>query len=256
MLQAALLPIVHLDAKTVQAFQSYVETFERGYMKPFADSGKLWIDAEPCCKRNEAAYTGRPVVQARLNEDVAGGSIHHFSASMHVDGATIEDMQRLMEDYPDYPSNFKPDVTKASAELQPDSRKGDDHYVSHLTLTESTLWMNVQFDTQYDTHYRYVDDRRWISKSASLHLKEQKDAKDVSKGYFPEGDDHGFLWRTNTYWFARRTSSGLDLEADSITLSRTNVPGFAWFGTKRSHDAVEKMLRDARAGLAAMHRAT
>jgi hypothetical protein len=79
--------------------------------------------------------------------------------------------------------------------------------------------------------------------------------KDVSKGYFPEGDDHGFLWRTNTYWFARQSGNGLDLEADSITLSRTNVPGFAWFGSKRSHDAVEKMLHDVRIALAGLHRA-
>jgi hypothetical protein len=100
-----------------------------------------------------------------------------------------------------------------------------------------------------------VDDHHWISKSMSLHLREQKDAKDISKGYYPEGDDHGFLWRTNTYWFARQSGDGLDLEADSITLSRANVPGFAWFGTKRSHDAVEKMLRDAKIGLTAAHRA-
>jgi hypothetical protein len=194
------------------------------------------------------------VLEPRFNDDIAGGSIHHFSGSMHLDGMTIEDIRGIMEDYPNYPKNFKPDVTKASADLQPDSTKTDDHFISHLTLTESTLWMNVQFDTTYDTHYKYLDDHRWISKSVALSMKEQKDAKDVSKGYYPAGDDHGFLWRTQTYWFARQAKDGLDLEVDSITLSRTNVPGFAWFGSKRTHDAVDNMLRDAKASLAALHR--
>jgi hypothetical protein len=163
-------------------------------------------------------------------------------------------MRHLMEDYPDYPKNFKPDVTKATAELQPDTAKGDDHYVSHLTLTESTLWMNVQFETAYDTHYRLIDGHRWLSKSIAISMKEQKDAKDVSKGFYPEGDDHGFLWRTQTYWSVRQTTGGIDLTVDSLTLSRPNVTGFGWFGSKRSHDAVEKMLHDARTAITAMHK--
>jgi hypothetical protein len=248
-LQAAFLPISHLDDKTVQAYDAYVEKFERDYVKPFADSGKLWIDG-----RSEGAVPAKGIIESRMNDDVAEGSIHHFSGSMHVEGARIEDMRRLMEDYPAYPKNFKPDVTEAVAELQPDSTRTDDHYVSHLTLTESTLWMNVQFYTTYDTHYRSLDDQRWISKSVALNLKEQKDAKDVAKGYYPQGDDHGFLWRTQTYWFARKTSSGVDLQVDSISLSRPNVTGFAWFGSKRSHDAVEKMLRDAKTAILGYHK--
>jgi hypothetical protein len=156
-----------------------------------------------------------------------------------------------MEDYPSYPKNFKPDVTKASGDLQPDSTNRDDHFIAHLTLAESTLWMNVQFETSYDTHYRYIDDHRWLSRSRALSMKEYRDSKDASKGFYPEGDDHGFLWRTQTYWFARESNGGLDVEVDSITLSRPNMPGFAWFGAKRSRDAVDNMLHDARAFLTA-----
>jgi hypothetical protein len=250
-LQAAFLPIEHLDSKTVEAYQAYIEKFEREVVKPYAESGKLWIDASACCVKGS---NGKAIVEARNNDDVAGGSIHHFSGTMHIDGATIEDMRRVMEDYPNYPKNFKPDVTKASGVLQPDSSKADDHFVSHLTLSESTLWMGVQFETTYDTHYRWIDEHRWASKSVATDIQELKDAKDPSKGMFPQGDDHGFLWRTQTYWFVRQSNGGLDLQLDSISLARPNVPGFTWFGSKRSHDAVEKMLRDARTAIVAMHK--
>lgn len=250
--QAALLPISHLDSRSVEVYQAYIEKFERETVKPFAESGKLWIDSASCCARGTG---GKVVVEQRTADDIVGASIHHFSGTMHIDGATIEDMRHVMEDYPNYPKNFKPDVTKASGVLQPDSTaRTDDHFVSHLTLSESTMWMNVQFETTYDTHYRFLDEHKWVSKSVATTIQELKDAKDPSKGMFPEGEDHGFIWKTQTYWFVRQANGGIDLQLDSISLSRPNIPGFTWFGSKRSHDAVEKMLHDARTALTAMHK--
>jgi hypothetical protein len=240
-LQAAFLSLAHLDSKAIDAYTAYIEKFEREVIQPYAETGKMWLDVSPCCMGNSGFAAGKPTVEPRTNDDVAGGSIHHFSGAMHIAGATIEDMRRIMEDYPAYPKNFKPDVTKADGTLQPDStERKDDHYICHLTLSESTLWMNVEFEATYDTHYRLVAENRWLSKSVATNVKELKDAKDPSKGTYPEGDDHGFIWRTQTYWFVRQGNGGIDLQVDSISLARPNVSGFKWFGSKRSHDAVEK----------------
>ena len=43
------------------------------------------------------------------------------------------------------------------------------------------------------------------------------------------------------------------MELDSITVSRPVPTGFAWWGTKRTHDAVDKILRDMKTALAALH---
>jgi hypothetical protein len=43
------------------------------------------------------------------------------------------------------------------------------------------------------------------------------------------------------------------MELDSMTVSRPVPTGFAWWGTKRTHDAVDKILRDMKAALAALH---
>jgi hypothetical protein len=249
MLFAGILPTFHLEGAAIKVFDNYVAQFERNVSEPFNQSGKLWIDSAS----KNAFQAGKPVVEPRENTDITGGSIHHYSGSIHVKGGAIADVRRIMQDYPNYPKYFKPDVGKGSGKLEPDSTPTDEHYKASLTLVQSTLWMAVTYDTIYDTHYRQLDPHRWTSKSSSDSMREWKDPKDVSRGYYPEGDDHGFLWRTNTYWFVREDNGGVDMEVDSMTLSRPVPTGFAWWGSKRAKDAVDKMLRDMKTAIDNLH---
>jgi len=250
-LHASILPILHLETAALQTFENYVAQFERNVAAPYVESGKMWIDDTSA--RKGAFAAGRPVVEPRENTDIAGGSIHHFSGVIHIAGGTIADVRHIMQDYPNYPKYFKPDVGKGIGTLNPDSTPADEHYTSHITLVQSTLWIAVSYDCVYDTHYRLLEPHRWESRSAAASIREWRDPKDVSKGYFPEGDDHGFLWRTNTYWFVRENNGGVDVELDSLTLSRPIPTGFAWWGSKRTRDAVDKMLRDMKAAVEGLH---
>jgi len=245
-LNAAVAPIYHLDAQTIAAFDDYIAKFERDVVAPWTASGKLWMDDRNCCVHNKAFENGKTMIEPRENADVASGSIHHFTGAMHIDGANIDDVRKIMEDYAEYPKNFTPDVSKATGIVQPDSTPADEHYNAHIVIETSTLWINLTYDCLYDTHYRRLDESHWMSKSKALSIREMREQHDPSKGYFPEGDDHGFLWRTNTYWFVRQDKTGIDLEVDSITVSRPVPTGFGWWGTRRTQSAVEKMLRDLR----------
>jgi len=197
-----------------------------------------------CCSKRGSFESGKPVVEPRRNEDITRGSIHHFSGSLHIKGATIESLRRVMEDYPHYLQIFKPDLGAASAVKEPDSTPDDEHFTAKLLLVQGTIWMNVNYDTVYDTHYRRPAKDRWTTRSVSTSIKEWRDPKKQDSGTYPEGDDHGFLWKTHTYWLARERNGGLDIQADSLALSRPSPVGFAWWGTRRSRDAVDKMLRD------------
>ena len=112
-LHASVIPVFHLDAAALQAFQDYVAQFERDVATPYAQSGKLWMDSSSCC-RNGSFAAGKPVVEPRENRDVSGGSIHHFSGTVYVQGGTIEKVSRIMRDYPNYPKYFRPEVLKGS----------------------------------------------------------------------------------------------------------------------------------------------
>jgi hypothetical protein len=248
---ASIIPVQHLEPATLAVFLDYTSKFEQTVAAPFKVSGKLWIDDDRSSKHKDFE-TGKPVVEARQNSDIHNGSIHHYSGAIRVPGAKIDQVRRVMQDYPNYANYFKPDVARGSGVEQPDSTPEDEHFKSRLFLTESTVWMDVAYDARYDTHYRRIDADRWISHSTTISIRELMDAKKLDGETFPEGEDHGFLWRTNNYWFARERDGGLDLEVDSMTLSRTAPIGFGWWGNKRTRDAVEKMLRDTKTAVLAM----
>lgn len=247
---ASIIPVQHLEPATLALFLDYTSKFEQNVAAPFTTNGKLWIDDDHSSKHKDFD-AGKPVVEARENADIRHGSIHHYSGSIRIPGAQIDEVRRVMQDYSNYPTYFRPDVARGSGAVQPDSTPNDEHFKSRLFLTESTVWLDVAYDARYDTHYRRIDANRWVSHSTTISIRELLDAKQLDGGLFPDGDDHGFLWRTNTYWFARERDGGLDLQLDSMTLSRTTPLGFGWWGNKRTHDAVDKMLRDTRSAILA-----
>jgi hypothetical protein len=249
-LSASILPTFHMDPATLQTFRNYVAQFERNVAVPYVQSGKMWIDAD---LHNRVFAAGKVVVEPRENADIAGGSIHHFSGAIHVAGASIADVRHIMQDYNNYPKYFKGDVARGSGTVEPDGTPADEHFTSHITLTQSTLAVTVTYDCVYDTHYRLLDPHHWTSQSSALSIREWQNPRDASRGYYPEGDDHGFLWRTNTFWFVREDNGGIDVQLDSMSLSRPIPTGFAWFGSRRTRDAVDKMLRDMKAAVEALH---
>jgi hypothetical protein len=249
-LHASILPIMHLDPATLQIFQTYVAQFEKNVAAPYVQSGKMWIDGD---SHNRAFAAGKTVVEPRENADIAGGSIHHFSGAIHIAGGTIADVRHIMQDYSDYPKYFKGDVARGDGTLNPDSTPADEHYTSHISLIQSNFVVTVSYDCVYDTHYHLLDPHHWESQSSAVSIREWQNPKDVSRGYYPDGDDHGFLWRTNTFWFVRENNGGIDVQLDSMSLSRPIPTGFAWFGSRRTREAVDKMLRDMKAAVEALH---
>jgi hypothetical protein len=245
-LQAGVIPISHLDPASVAVFEKYAAKFEQKVSAAFASAGRLWIDDSGKRRDFEA---GRPVVEARENRDYKNASIHHYSGAIRVPGATIEQIHRVMKDYGNYPQYFKPGVARGSGSVQPDSTPGNEHYQTRLFLTESTMGIDVAYDARYDSHYRRIAPDRWTSRATTISIRELRDAKNLDGALYPEGDDHGFLWRTNTYWYARERGGGLDLELDSISLSRSAPLGLGWWGNRRAHEAVEKMLRDMKTAI-------
>lgn len=247
-LQASVLPVLHFDAGTLKLFQDYVSAFERTDLAEFNTRGKLWIDGQPAAQRT-TFESGKIILEPRENRDFANGSIHHFTGVIHINGTNIEAVRKVMQDYSNYPRYFGPDIAAGSGQMQADSTPGDEHYYSRLLITQATLWINVAYQTLYDTHYLRLDSNRWVSQSTSLSVRELLNAADPRSGTYPEGEDHGFLWKTNTYWFVRNSKNGLDLEANSITVSRPIPTGFGWWGTKRTRYAVEKMINDLKTAL-------
>ncbi|HVW09615.1 MAG TPA: hypothetical protein VHC90_13585 [Bryobacteraceae bacterium] len=246
--QGGIIPISHLDAASLALFQDYTTKFEQAVSASFAATGRIWIDDDNPGKRRDFE-AGLPVVEARESRDYKNASIHHYSGAIRVPDAKIEQIRRVMVDYGNYPTYFKPSIVRGSGSVQPDSTPEDEHYQTRLFIADSTFGVDAAYDAHYDTHYRRLGPNRWTSRSTTLSIREIQDAKKLDGALYPEGEDHGFLWRSNTYWYARERDGGLDLEVDSVSLSRNAPLGLGWLGNRRSHDAVEKMLLDTKAAI-------
>ncbi len=187
------IPLQHLEASTVALFQVYTEKFEQRVSAPFTASGKLFIDDESGKHRDYEA--GKPIVEARESRDIQNGSIHHYSGSIRVPGATIDQVRRVMQDYSNYPNFFKPDVARTAAQaVQPDSTPEDEHFRSRLFLTESTVWLDVAYGSNTtDSHYRRIDANRWTSRSTTFSIRGHRDAEQWMAACSRRARDHSFL---------------------------------------------------------------
>ena len=159
-LHASILGVLHLEPKTVQIFETYVAQFQKNVAASFEQSGRMWIDGGgPCCKPNGPYAAGKPVVEAWENTDIEGRSIHHFSGAIHIPGGAIADVRHIMQDYPNYPKYFKPDVAKASATINPDSTATDEHFaqLERLARHRKVLaWGEMGLDYYYNHSPREV----------------------------------------------------------------------------------------------------
>jgi hypothetical protein len=61
------------------------------------------------------------------------------------------------------------------------------------------------------------------------------------------GEEHGFLWRMNTYWSYEERDGGLCIQIESVTLSRSIPIGLGWaigpFIESVPRDSLEFTLR-------------
>ena len=98
------------------------------------------------------------------------------------------------------------------------SRDGDSQKV--FLRLRRTKFVTVVYDTEYDVEYRRLTPDRALSNSISTKVVEIENAGTPRERALPEGDDHGYMWRLNSYWRYQQTDEGVLVEIESLTLSR------------------------------------
>ena len=101
------------------------------------------------------------------------------------------------------------------------SRDGDSQKV--FLRLRRTKFVTVVYDTEYDVDYRRLAPDRALSNSISTKVVEIENAGTPRERALPEGNDHGYMWRLNSYWRYKQIDDGVLVEIESLTLSR-NLP--------------------------------
>ena len=151
-----------------------------------------------------------------------GAMLHHWRGSAFVAGATTADFERVMRNFSAYPLTFAPQIVKAAVLAQ----QGDRYRVSMRVRQVHVI--TVVLDTDYDVAFAHLDPEHGDSASRSTRISEIKSPGTPTERALSPSEDHGFLWRLNTYWSYEESDGGLYMQIESVSLTRSIPAGLAW----------------------------
>ena len=154
--------------------------------------------------------------------DLPGAMLHHWRGTAYVAGAHAADFERLMRDYDGYPRSFSPQVVEAKV-----LRGQGDHLEATMRVRQRHV-VTVVMDTAYDIVFGRLDARHGYSISRSTRIAEIEGAGTSDERALNSSQEHGFLWRQNTYWSYEERDGGLTMQIESVSLTRSIPTGLGW----------------------------
>jgi hypothetical protein len=177
----------------------------------------------------------------------SGAMLHHWRGTAFVPGATAADFERLMEDFNAYPHVFAPEVVQAKLLGQQDTHDAA-HFQAMMRVRQKHV-LTVVMDTTYDVAFAQLDPRHRYSLSRSTNIAEIDAPGTPNEHPLGPGEDHGFLWRLNSYWSIEERDGGLYMQVESVSLTRSIPTGLAWavgpFVESVPRESLEFTLRSA-----------
>lgn len=153
--------------------------------------------------------------------DIPKGLVHHWLGSVFIPSTTVDGLVGWLQNYNDHYRYF--DEVEASRLV---SRDGDDFRI-FLRLRRKKV-VTVHYNTEHFVRYTRHGDDRMSSASYSTRIAEIEDAGKATESEKALGDDHGFLWRLNSYWRFENAWGGVIVELESVSLSRGVPAAVRW----------------------------
>jgi hypothetical protein len=228
----------------VSAFNSYISTVEsrlaqqhrsqNGFLAPVA-SGQ---ESELRLRRGELIVEQ---LTPSTGADLPGAMLHHWRGTTFAAGATAADFERLMRDFNTYPQHFSPQVLQAKVLTHQ-----DDRFQAWMRVRQKHV-ITVVMDNTYDVTFGRLDARHGYSISRSTRISEIDSPGTDRERALNSSEEHGFLWRQNTYWSYEERNGGLYMQIESVSLTRSIPAGLGWavgpFVESVPRDSLEFTLR-------------
>ncbi len=214
-------PSAELPTAALEAFERYIAAAEaRIERENRAGKDFLWVTAS--AERERQARSGGIPIARREAAEAPGALIHDWTGAVFVRGTTLERTLALVQDYDRHKQIYRPEV--ADSRLL--ARQGDEFRV-YLRLLKKKI-LTVVLDTEHEVSYVRQDPWRCWSRSRSLHIAEVVHPGEAGQRQLPPGQDHGFLWRLNSYWRFQQEQAGVWVECRAISLTRDVPAGLGW----------------------------
>jgi hypothetical protein len=148
-----------------------------------------------------------------------------------------------MRDFSAYPQHFSPQVLRAGLISQSGNQAQ-----AFMRVRQKHV-ISVVMDTAYDITYGQLDPQHGYSISRSTRIAEIAAPGTPSERPLEANEEHGFLWRLNTYWSYEEKDGGLYLQVEAVSLTRSIPHGLGWvigpYIESIPRDSLEFTLRSA-----------
>jgi hypothetical protein len=210
----------------ISAFNSYSTAVELRLAQQHRSPNAFLAPAASDPKSEETRLRQGELTIERLTPstgaDFSGALLHHWRGTAFAPGAKAADFERLMRDFNSYPRHFSPQVLRAKVLRQEEDR--------------AQVWMRVRqrhvitvvMDTTYDIAFGQLDAQHGFSISRSTRITEIDSVGAGAERPLSANEEHGFLWRLNTYWSYEERSGGLYLQIEAVSLTRSIPRGLGW----------------------------
>lgn len=151
-----------------------------------------------------------------------GALLHDWRATAFVPNARSADFDHLLRDTAGYPRVFAPQVLQAKA------LTGPGEPLQLQMRVEQHHGLTVTLDTTYNITFGQLDPQHAWSTSRSTGITELEHPGTSRERSLTPDQEHGFLWRQNTYWSYEERDGGLYLQLESVSLTRDIPLGLGW----------------------------
>jgi hypothetical protein len=233
-------------AEAVAGFNSHVRVVETRLARQHASRDSFLASAGSAASGDIRLRSGELIIEQltpSAGADLPGAMLHHWRGTAFAPGAKVADFERLMRNFSAYPQRFSPQVLQAKLLAQQEDRAQATMRVrQHHVIT-------VVMDTTYEIDYGRLDPGYGYSMSRSTRISEIASPGTDAERALNSDEEHGFLWRMNTYWSYEERDGGLYMQVESISLTRSIPHGLGWvvrpFVESVPRESLEFTLRSA-----------
>jgi len=232
-----------LKSETLKSWATYVRSTESRIEQERKSGTKfLVLDFQPpqvaAADRKAILEGDVPVAKMEsLRQDgtsipVPDGMIHHWRGSVFIPGVDLDFVLTRVEN--PVTQEIKQEDVLRSEVLE----RGEGYLKLFLKLQRSKI-VTVVYNTEHDIRYQRQQGGRAWSSSKAIKIAEVENPMSPAEREKPIGQDHGFLWRLNSYWRYEQVSGGVIVECESISLSRS-IPALLEFIARPIINSVAK----------------
>ncbi len=212
------------SAAAVAGFNSYIAALEARLARQHQSSSQFLAGLSSPQTLARLRH-GKPLVENLTpanGADLPEATLYDWRGTAFVPGATPADFERLMRNFAAFPKRYAPQVLSARILAQ-----DGDHYQVLMRVRQKHV-ITVVMDTAYDVTFRRLDTKRGFSSSRSTRISEIASAGKTQERALSGAEEHGFLWRLNTYWSYEQRDGGLYMQIESVSLTRSIPAGLGW----------------------------